>query len=113
LLPMLRLVESLAASPASSEIFGATSMFDLLLSDNRDFRGGDSTLCVSYDLAARQFQFRHRTFSGHDDQKSCAESEALQTLRLFLRMSMEFCTSRQPNIVMTRKRTDLCWRTHS
>ena len=86
LLPMLRLVESLAASPASSEIFGATSMFDLLLSDNRDFRGGDSTLCVSYNVAARQFQFRHRTFSGHDDQKSCAESEALQTLRLFLRM---------------------------
>src|SRR4051794_2447690 len=60
-LPMLKLVESLAASSASSEIFGATSMFDLLLSDTRDFRGGDSTLCVSYDAAARQFQFRHRT----------------------------------------------------
>lgn len=85
-LPMLRLVESIAASPASSEVFGATSMLGLLLSDTPNFRGGDSTLQVSYDSAAHQFLFRHKTFSGHDDQKICAESEVLETLRLFLRM---------------------------
>ncbi len=86
LLPMLRLVEAIAASRASNDIFGATSMFTLLLSDTPDFRGGDSTLQVSYNPAAQQFLFHHRTFSGHDDHKICAEPEALQTLRLFLRM---------------------------
>jgi len=84
--PMLRLVESLVTSPASSQVFGATSMFDLLLSDSHDFRAGDTTLRVSYHPREHQFEFSHRTFSGHDDHKTCTESEASQTLRLFLRV---------------------------
>src|SRR5258707_754958 len=64
LTPILRLVQSFAASSVSAEIFGATSMFDLLLSDSADFRSGDSTLQICYDSAAQQFKFRHMTFSG-------------------------------------------------
>ena len=84
--PMLRLVASLAASPASSQLFAATSMSDLLISDTEDFRIGDSTLRVSYNAIDRKFEFRHRTFSGHNDHTTCPESEALQMLYLFLKL---------------------------
>jgi hypothetical protein len=86
LAPMLRLVESIASSPVSSQLFAGTSMSDLLLSDSADFRIGDSTLRIRYHSSNQQFDFRHTSFSGNDDQKVCAESEALQTLRLFLRL---------------------------
>ena len=84
--PMLRLVEAIASSPVSTQLFAATSMFDLLLSDCVNFRIGDSTLHISYRSSENQFEFRHISFSGHDDQKVCAEPEMLQTLRLFLRL---------------------------
>jgi hypothetical protein len=84
--PMLQLVGGIASSPASSELFAATSMFDLLLSDGPDFRSNDSTLRISYRPRDRQFEFRHVSFSGCDDRKVCGESEAFPTLRLFLRL---------------------------
>jgi hypothetical protein len=85
-LPMLRLVEAMAVSPAATQIHGATSMADLLLSACEDFRIGDSTLRVSYRPDERRFYFYHHSFSGHDDQKTCTEAEVMQTLRLFLRL---------------------------
>jgi hypothetical protein len=84
--PMVRLVEAVAASQASTQLFAATSMFDLLISDGPDFRFGDSTLVVSYHPTEGVFQFRHHSFSSHDDAKSCSKSEALETFRLFVRM---------------------------
>jgi hypothetical protein len=84
--PMLHLVEVIGASPIASQLFAATSMFDLLLSDSADFRIGDSTLRISYRPSEHRFDFQHTSYSGHDDQKVCAEHESLQTLRLFLRL---------------------------
>src|SRR6266567_5222091 len=84
--PMLRFVEAIAASPVSAQLFAATSMFDLFVSDCADFRFGDNTLCIAFRPSESTFHFRHHTFSGHDDQKTCAESEALQTFRLFVRL---------------------------
>jgi hypothetical protein len=84
--PLLALLEAIESSPISSEVFGATSMFDVLLSDCADFRQNDSTLRISYRPTEHQFEFRHTSFGGHCDQKVCSESEALQTLRLFLRL---------------------------
>ena len=85
--PLLNLVEAINTSEAASEISGATSMshFDLLVSDSPDFHSGDSTLHISYSPTDRVFEFRHHCFSGHDDQRTCAETEGLQTLSLFLR----------------------------
>jgi hypothetical protein len=84
LAPMLQLVETIAASPAAPLVFGATSMFDLLLSDCPDFHSCDSTLIIRYKSADGMFQFHHRCFSGHDDHKVCPEADALDTLGLFL-----------------------------
>jgi hypothetical protein len=84
--PMLRVVEALAASPIATQIHGATSHEELCVSDCPDFRIGDSTLQISYHATERVFRFHHRSFSGHDDQKTCDEAEVLQTLRLFLRL---------------------------
>ena len=84
--PMLRLVEVIATSPAAAQLHGATSHSDLLLSDCADFRSGDSTLHIVYEPSDRTFLFRHRSFSTHDYQKTCTEADALQTLRLFLRL---------------------------
>ena len=85
-LPMLRVVEAIAVSPAAAQIHGATSHSDLLLSDCADFRSGDSTLSIVYQPNDRTFHFHHRSFSSHDDQKTCTEAGALTTLRLFLRL---------------------------
>jgi hypothetical protein len=84
--PLLRLVEAICSSPGASQLFGATSMSDLLLSDTQDFRSGDNTVRISYRASEHEFAFRHITFSGGNDQKTCTEAEAWQTLRLFVRM---------------------------
>jgi hypothetical protein len=84
--PLLSLVEAIGSSAVASQLFGATSMSDLLVSDAQDFRRGDGTLWISYRASEHEFAFRHITFSGGNDQKTCAEAEALQTLRLFVRM---------------------------
>src|SRR3954464_9547730 len=63
--PMLRFVELVAKSTASAQLFAATSMCELLVSDTPDFRFGDSTLGVTYRPSDRVFQFRHHSFSGH------------------------------------------------
>ena len=85
-LPMLHVVEAIASSPAATQIHGATSHSDLLLSDCADFRSGDSTLSIVYQPSDRTFHFDHRSFSSHDDEKTCTEAESLPTLRLFLRL---------------------------
>ena len=85
-LPMLRVVEAIAISPAAAQIHGATSHSDLLMSDSTEFRSGDSTLSIVYRPSNRTFHFRHQSFSSHDDEKNCTETEALATLRLFLRL---------------------------
>jgi hypothetical protein len=84
--PMLRLVESVASSPASSQVFPSTSMFELLVSDSPDFRIGDSTLHVVYRPSDGMFEFHHHSFSGHDDEKTCFEQEALETFWLFVKI---------------------------
>jgi len=84
--PMLRFVETVAASPVSGQLFVSPSMFDLQVSDCPDFRVGDSTLRISYHPSHGTFTFRHHSFSGHDDEKTCTESEALETFRLFVRL---------------------------
>jgi hypothetical protein len=83
--PMLRLVESLAASPFAGELFPHTSMHTLLITDNEQFHHDDNELLISYDQQNHKFEFEHRTLSGKNDKKICSEEEAFQTLSLFLK----------------------------
>lgn len=83
--PLHRLVAALASSSVSSSLFGRITWRGIALSDTADFRSTDSTLEIDYFNGGRHFEFRHRTFSGHDDRKMVTESEALETLRLFLK----------------------------
>jgi hypothetical protein len=82
---MLSLVERIAASPAATSLFPTLSMGRLLITDGPTFYFNDNVLFVSYDQSKRQFEFEHRTLARHDDCKTCPESEAMQTLELFLR----------------------------
>ena len=82
---MLSLVERIAASPAATSLFPTLSMGRLLITDGPTFYFDDNVLFVSYDQSKHQFEFEHRTLVRHDDRKICAESEAMQTLELFLR----------------------------
>jgi hypothetical protein len=82
---MLILVERIAASPAATALFPTLSMGRLLITDGPTFYFDDNVLFVSYDQSKRQFEFEHRTLARHDDRKTCAESEAMETLELFLR----------------------------
>lgn len=82
--PMLELVEEIGNSSVARQIFGATSISALMLSDSANFCFGDSTLVIAYRTADRVFEFEHHGSSGCDEAMSCAESEALQTLGMFL-----------------------------
>lgn len=82
---MLSLVERIAASPAAASLFPTLSMGRLLITDGPTFYFNDNVLFVSYDQSKRQFGFEHRTLAGHNDSKTCPESDAMQTLELFLR----------------------------
>ena len=82
---MLRLVERVADSAAATVLFPTLSMGRLLITDSSTFYHDDNVLFISYDQSSRQFEFEHRTLARHDDRKRCAESEAVQTLDLFLR----------------------------
>jgi hypothetical protein len=84
--PLLQLVESVSQSSVANQIFAATSMSTLLISDTEDFRAGDGVLRVMYHPEKKSFEFHHRAFSGLHDKKICPEAEALPTLRLFLRL---------------------------
>lgn len=83
--PMLRLVESLAASPFASELFPHTSHHTLLITDNEQFHRDDNELLISYDSQNRKFEFEHRTLSNKNDKQICGEEAAFQTLSLFLK----------------------------
>ena len=82
----LQLVEEIAASPVSSELYAGTSATVLLISDCPEFHSRESVLRIAYRPADNEFDFHFTAFSGHDDQKTCSEAEALKTLRLFLRI---------------------------
>jgi hypothetical protein len=86
MLPMLAVIEAIAASPVASKIHAATSMDTLLLSDSEDLGAGDGPLEITYQCDQRTFHFHHRNASGQDDGKICSEAEVMQTLRLFLRL---------------------------
>ena len=94
--PMLRLVESVAASPASAQLFPAPSMFELHLSDSPDFRTGDSTLQVAYRPADSVFRFHHHGFSGHGDRQTCSEPEAEAMFWLFVRLKFGVLREKPP-----------------
>jgi hypothetical protein len=83
--PMLGLVEALAASTASCDLFPTTSMHRLLVTDSEKFHHDDNVLFVSYDQKKKEFEFEHRTLSGKNDKKICDKEDALETLRLFLK----------------------------
>jgi len=87
--PLHQFVRALAASPASSVLFAASLKHGdgpgIAFSDSADFHSTDSVLEVRYFGVGRHFEFRHRTFSGHDDHKMVQASEAIETLRLYLR----------------------------
>jgi len=83
--PLHRFVQTIASSPLSSSVFGRITWHGIALSDTPDFRSTDNTLEIDYFTPGGHFEFRHRTFSGNDDRKMVKASEALETLRLFLK----------------------------
>lgn len=82
---MLHLVESLAASSFSTELFPHTSHNTLVITDSEQFHRDDNELLISYDPQNHKFEFEHRTLSGKNDKRICREEEAFQTLSLFLK----------------------------
>lgn len=87
--PLHQLVRALALSPASSVLFGCIMPLGdgtgIFVSDSPEFRSTDGTLEIRFIPSGSHFEFRHRTFSGHDDHKMVQASEAVETLRLYLK----------------------------
>jgi hypothetical protein len=87
--PLHEFISALAASPVASTLFAANLKHGdgpgIAFSDSPDFRSTDGVLEVRYFVGPEHFEFRHRTFSGRDDHKIVHASEAIETLRLFLK----------------------------
>jgi hypothetical protein len=87
--PLRQLIHTLAESPASAVLFGSFFLHGegdgIMVSDSSDFHRTDNVLEIYFRPTGSHFEFRHRTFSGQDDHKMCLASEAVETLRLFLR----------------------------
>jgi hypothetical protein len=83
--PMLHLVQTLANSQAAKELFPHTSMNTLVIASDEEWRPDDNLLVIDYKSSSRTFSFEHRTLSKTNDKKVCAEKEAFETLRLFLK----------------------------
>jgi len=60
-------------------------MFTLIIGDEEERYWDDNLLFINYKARSHTFNFEHRTLSGKNDKKVCTESEALETLRLFLK----------------------------
>ena len=67
--PLHHLVAALASSPASSSLFGRVTWHGIALSDTLDFPSTDNTLEIDFYERGKHFEFRHRTFAGHDDRE--------------------------------------------
>lgn len=87
--PLHQFLRTLAASTVSSVLFASSLKHGdgpgIALSDSPDFHGMDGVLEIRYFLGGEHFEFLHRTFSGHNDRKIVQASEAIETLKLFLR----------------------------
>jgi hypothetical protein len=87
--PLRQLIHTLADSPASAVLFVSNLRHGdgdgIVVSDSPDFHRTDGVLEIYFRPGGGHFEFHHRTFSGHDDHKMCLASEAIETLRLFLR----------------------------
>jgi hypothetical protein len=87
--PLRQLIHTLAESPAAAVLFGSFFQHGegdgIMVSDSPDFHRTDGVLEIYFRPTGSHFEFRHRTFSGHDDHKICQAPEAVETLRLFLR----------------------------
>lgn len=85
--PYLPLVQFIADSDYSSEIFGGVFMSGLLISDSPDFKLGVHMLRVEGSGSGFSFSYM-RGRGGHKDNttKDVPASEAVETLDLFLKV---------------------------
>lgn len=86
--PFLPLVQSIASSDYSSEIFGVACLSGLLISDTPDFEFGFHMLRVESRGSVFVFSYTRGVQSGfqNDTTKTVARVDGIETLDLFLKV---------------------------
>jgi hypothetical protein len=97
MLPMLKLVEEIAASSYAQGIYGATSMYTLLISQHQDFELDQNTLRVDFIKDNFTFTYRESPFSLENWQKECGQDEGFSTFEHVMRrlkwfLELDECT---------------------
>ncbi len=80
MLPMLRLVEEIAASPYAHGLYPITSMFTLCLSQHPDFEYGQNMLRVDSPMAASPSAIASRLMRAKSGGRSAGKMKALAPL---------------------------------
>ena len=85
MLPMVKLVEEIVASSYAQEIYGATSMHTLLISQHQEFELDRNMLRVDFIKDRFTFTYRESPFSLEDWQKECRRDEGFSTFEHVMR----------------------------
>jgi hypothetical protein len=83
--PILRLLDWIREEKLEEEIFGHTSMFDVIFTDRPRYRNGENTLHVSWNPQEKKMRFRYdRLYASTDETiKEVREEDSIETLREF------------------------------
>jgi hypothetical protein len=83
---MLVLLDWIEREALCSELYPITSMSSLVISNKENFRRGENTLAIEAIPSMNKVHFRYSrlVYSTDDMEKTVDESEAIETLRLFL-----------------------------
>lgn len=83
--PLRKLLQIIHRSPGAYELYGAKSMWTLLISNEPEFEMFGNAIHIDYNWETATFSFKHRVNPGPEDSRVCAAAEGESTLKLFLK----------------------------
>lgn len=83
--PLRALVHLIRMSPSAAEIYGAQSMWTLLISNEPKFEMFGNAIHINYNPSSETLSFIHRVNPGPEDSRTCPAADGESTLKLFLK----------------------------
>jgi hypothetical protein len=84
--PIINLIDWIEKEGLDKELFATTSMAELVLSNQENFKWGENALHIASDSRTKKIKFTYYRLYASNDQmiKEVEEAEAQETLREFL-----------------------------
>ena len=97
--PMLRLLDWIREERLEEEVFGHTSMFDVIFTDRPRYRNGENTLRVSWNPQEKKMRFCYDRLYASTDRtiKEVSAEDSIETLREFLAYKLGVYRKKESN----------------